>query len=57
MNIRNDFRLIPLYAEMSGLCLRIDYRLRWGDDGEVLVHLLTFFRLRAPHLWRTSAAP
>ena len=38
----------PLYAEMSGLCPRIDYRLQWGNDGEVLVHLLTFFRLRAP---------
>ena len=31
----------PLYAEMSGLCPRIDYRLQWGNDGEVLVNLLT----------------
>jgi len=38
----------PLYVEMSGLCPRIDYRLQWGNDGEVLVHLLTFFRLKAP---------
>jgi hypothetical protein len=37
-----------LYAEMPGLCPRIDYRLQWGNDGEVLVTLLTFFRLKAP---------
>jgi len=48
---------------MSGLCPRIDYRLHWGNDGQVLVHLLTFFRLKAPpvaqqcRLWRNSAAP
>jgi hypothetical protein len=57
VNIRNYFRLILLYMEMSGLCPRIDYRLQWGNDGQVLVNLLTFFRLRAPHLWRNSAAP
>ena len=48
---------------MLGLCPRIDYRLQWDNDGEVLVNLLTFFRLRAPpvaqqcRLWRNSAAP
>jgi hypothetical protein len=48
MNMRNYFCLVPLDAEMLGLCPRVDYRLQWGDDGEVLVNLLTFFRLKAP---------